>query len=235
MTLKPSRWLESLPDRAGRGVAYYPGERSKALRAARGLFRRALCGWEIAGLTGAPEDGAVDVGICGGCLYFDMYQPTTFDYHAIYRLRALDGCPIATIDAFVIRRPWLRRRGLGLRIFCRHLYFARRLGIRQIKTLAGRGPGENGYYTWPRFGFNAPLPPAIQRRLPPELQPARTVLDLMHSPPGRLWWQSQGGPIQVVFDLAEGSPSWDAFRRYAGDSPDEPLRPPSPRGQLNQG
>jgi hypothetical protein len=205
------------------------------MRAARELFRRALSGWEIAGLAGAPEDAAIDVGICGGCLYLDMYQPTTFDYHAIYRLLAVEGRAIATIDAFAIRRPWLRRRGLGLRIFCRHLYFARRLGLAQIEILAGRGPGENGYYTWPRFGFNGPLPPAIQRRLPPELLPAQTVLNLMSSQPGRLWWQSQGGPIQVVFDLAEGSPSWAAFRRYAGESPGEPLRPPSPRDRLDEG
>ncbi len=203
--------------------------------AARLLFRRPLTGWEIAGLAGAPEDAAVDVGICGGCLYLEMYQPTTFDYQAIYRLSAASGRPVAMIDAFAIRRPWLRRRGLGLRIFCRHLYFARRLGVTQIQILAGRGPGENGYYTWPRFGFYGPLPPAVQCRLPPELRSARTVLDLMSSPPGRLWWQSQGGPIPVVFDLAAGSPSWDAFRRYAGESPGEPLRPPSPRGRLNEG
>jgi hypothetical protein len=205
------------------------------MRAARAVFRRVPSGWEIAGLVGAPEDAAVDVGLCGGCLYLDMYQPINFDYHAIYRLWAAGGRAIAMIDAFAIHRPWLRRRGLGLQIFCRQLYFARRLGVAQIEILAGRGPGENGYYTWPRFGFDGPLPPAIRRRLPPELLSARTVLKLMSSPPGRLWWQSQGGPIRVVFDLAEGSASWDAFRRYAGDSPGEPLRPPPPRDRLNQG
>jgi hypothetical protein len=235
MTLKRSRGLQSLPSRLGPGVEYYPGERSTAVRAARKLFRRALSAREITGLTGAPEDAAVDVGICGGCLYLDMYQPTTFDYHAIYSLWAVEGRPIAMIDAFAVRRPWLRRRGLGLRIFCRHLYFARRLGVTQIRTLAGRGSGENGYYTWPRFGFNGPLPPAVQRRLPSDLRPARTVLHLMSSEPGRRWWQLQGGPIRVVFDMAEGSASWDAFRRYAGESPGEPLRPPSPRDRLEQG
>ena len=68
--------------------------------AARVLFRRALTGWEIAGLAGAPEDAAIDVGICGGCLYLEMYQPTTFDYQAIYRLSAADGRPVAVIAPF---------------------------------------------------------------------------------------------------------------------------------------
>jgi hypothetical protein len=219
----------------GPGVAYYPGERCLAARVAKDVFRRVPSCREIAGLAGAPEDAAVDVGVCGGCLYLDMYQPTHFDYRAIYRLWAAGGRAIAMIDAFAIQRPWLRRHRLGLQIFCRHLYFARRLGVARIEIVAGRGPGENGYYTWPRFGFNGPLPPAIQRRLPPELLSARTVLGLMSSRPGRLWWQSQGGPIHLVFDLAEGSASREAFRRYAGESPGEPLCPPPPRDRWNQG
>ncbi len=125
------------------------------MRAARVLFRRALSGWEIAGLSGAPEDAVVNVGTCGGCLYFEMYQPTTFDYHAIYHLLPMGGRPIAMIDAFAIRRPWLRRRRLGLRIFCRHLYFARRLGVAQIRTLAGAGRGRTATTPGPASGSTA--------------------------------------------------------------------------------
>ena len=84
----------------------------------------------------------------------------------------------------------------------------------RIETTAGRRCGENGYYTWPRLGFEGPLSPRIERKLPPGLEHARTVLDLMACEKGRLWWSEHGETICVAFDLNVGSRSRDVFTRY---------------------
>lgn len=117
-------------------------------------------------------------------------------------------------DAFHIHVEDMRRQGLGLRIFHRQLENAKTLGIQRIETIAGRRDGENGYYTWPRFGFDGPLPEEIHEKLPLGLEHARTVLDLIDCEKGRLWWREHGDTIDVAFDVAEGSRSRKVFERY---------------------
>ena len=117
-------------------------------------------------------------------------------------------------DGFHIHVEDMRRRGLGLRIFHRQLENAKTLGIRRIETIAGRRDGENGYYTWPRFGFDGPLPEKIKEKLPLGLEHAHSVLDLIDCEKGRLWWREHGDTIDVAFDVAEGSRSRKVFERY---------------------
>ena len=69
------------------------------------------------------------------------------------------------------------------------------------------GSALRGYYAWPRYGFDAPLSKDITARLPEALASARTLLDLMATPEGRIWWRNHGRGLDVVFDLAPGSRS----------------------------
>jgi hypothetical protein len=92
--------------------------------------------------------------------------------------------------------------------------YARALGVTRIETDAGRGDHENGYYTWPRFGFDGPLPPRIHSMLPLGLTSAKSVLDLMDSKQGRQWWQKNGTSVQLVFEMAAQSRSWRVFEQY---------------------
>lgn len=108
----------------------------------------------------------------------------------------------------------MQRNGLGLRIFRRQLAQAKALGIRRIEVTAGRSRVENGYYTWPRFGMNGPLPAEIRRALPPGLRSARSVLDLTESEPGRWWWKAHGTTVELAFDLSDGSRCWRVFHQY---------------------
>jgi hypothetical protein len=102
-----------------------------------------------------------------------------------------------------------------LQIFLRQAAHAAALGVARIETVAGRRSGENGYYTWPRFGFNAALPAPLRPLLPIGLEEARSVLDLMANEKGRRWWREHGLSIPVVFDLAPGSRSRTVLARYA--------------------
>jgi len=117
-------------------------------------------------------------------------------------------------DGFHILRPHFQGCGLGLRVFARQLEHARRLGVGRIELVAGRRAYENGYYTWPRFGFDGPLPPFVRQILPPDLSRAQSVLDLMNGQAGRRWWKRYGVTLPVTFDLTRHSRSWEVFGRY---------------------
>ena len=195
-------------------VVYYKGERSDAEGVAWKVFRCPVHMWQYAGLAGAPDDAEVEVGTLRGDLYLELHKPGADGYRGIQLIRSVRSLPVLINEALHIHRHNMRRRGLGLRIFHRQLIHAHALGIKRIETVAGRGKYENGYYTWPRFGFDGPLPIGIQRSLPPELAGARSVLDLMDRGNGRLWWREHGIPIRLAFLVDGQSRSRLVFARY---------------------
>jgi GNAT superfamily N-acetyltransferase len=195
-------------------VTFYLGERRDVQRVARRLFGRPLHAWEYAGLAGAPDDAHVQVGTYDGGLYVEMADRPPNCCRGVWLMRPRDSQVVIVNDGFQIRSAKLRGRGLGLRMFQRQLEHAKGLRIAWIETVAGRCGNENGYYTWPRFGFDGPLPGEIRRVLPLGLDHAETVLDLMAYEKGRLWWKEQGRPIEVRFDMSPGSRCWNVFSRY---------------------
>ena len=200
---------------AGRAdVAFYPGERQGAERTARRMFGRNLNRREYAGLAGAPDGANVDVGSLGDELYIESREPATTTYRAVQRISFTDSAPVVSIDAFHILARSMQRKGLGLEILARQISYAKHLGVRCIETTAGRYPSENGYYTWPRFGFNGPLPESVKQKLSPGLGHAREVLDLIETQSGRRWWIEHGVTLHVVFDLSDQSRSWKMLHRY---------------------
>ena len=197
-------------------VVYYLGERPDVEQTARRLFRRELEMWEYAALVGAPDDAEVEVGTLDGGLYLDMYQPVTSGYRAVQLVRLAGADPIVIIEALHVHET-LRGKGLGLRIFNRQLATASALGVTRIETSAGRGEDENGYYTWPRFGFDGPLAAEIEQNLPLGLEHVENVLDLMECEKGRQWWREYGIPIHLAFDVTGQSRSRHVFRQYLAE------------------
>ena len=195
-------------------VAFYRGERPDVEQTARRLFGRRLRPREYAGLAGAPDDALVDVGTLDGGLYLETRDPVTNCYHGVQHVRFVHRALVVVIDAFHILRKNMRRKGLGLSILSRQLHYAKSLDVRRIETTAGRIGDENGYYTWPRFGFNGPLPLEVKRNLPPGLAHAESVLDLIERDDGRLWWSHHGIALDVAFDMADRSRCWRVLRQY---------------------
>ena len=195
-------------------VVFLSGERQAAERAARRLFDLALLPREYAGLAGAPDDAQVEVGASGGKLYVELHDPVAAAYRGHYYLYRKKAVVVLQNDGFHIHLRAMRRRGLGLRMFYRQARNAAALGVGRIEALAGRRGDENGYYTWPRFGFDGPLPASIRRLLPVGLERSRTILDLMSCEKGRSWWEEHGVTIRVSFDLASGSRSQCTLARY---------------------
>ena len=195
-------------------IHFCVGERAQVRRAAGELFGPSFSGRHFAGLAGAPHGAEVEVGVCQGNLTIEVSDPQHRIYRGVSRVFRTAGGLVLTIEALHIHRPSMRGRGLGLAIFAQQLHTARMLGISRIETRAGRRGDENGYYSWPRYGFDGRLPQWLACRLPHELCAAQSVLDLMASQRGRGWWLKHGVTLDVVFDVHKASRSSRTFRRY---------------------
>jgi hypothetical protein len=95
--------------------------------------------------------------------------------------------------------------GTGLRSFARQVAGARALGIHRIVTYATGDrdtPNWNGYYTWPRCGYNGQLTEREKRLLSflPQFRGVRDLNDLILSG-GAGWWREKGSPRDLVFHL----------------------------------
>lgn len=215
------RWLT--PSRAR--VQFFPGERRGFCRTARRLFREELALPDWAGLAGAPDEALVELGTSMRALYLEFHDPRRYRYSAV-RLIEPTACGLVLVDDGVrIRYDRLRQQQLERRIFQRQLQSAQRWGIAKIRLVAERRVDEDGYYRWPRRGFDGPLPAEVQRGLPAELCSARRVLELMSTPAGRDWWRVHGLSLELVFDLDPAGPCWQTFRRYLAGKSVAP-RPP---------
>ena len=130
-----------------------------------------------------------------------------------------DGSLALSNNAFFLR-PSAQGTGFGTTAFANQVRAAVKAGVSRISTTAGRaGAGSsygsmNGYVTWPRLGYDAPLEKHQLRRLPPELKGAKTVLDLYQTPAGREWWKKHGTTTSMTFDVTPGSPSLKALNTY---------------------
>jgi hypothetical protein len=195
-------------------VVFFPGELKAAERLSQRLFGRLLRPREYAGLAGAPDNAKVEVGASDGQLYIELGDPVAASFRGHYYLFYRKAAVVLRNDGFHILVHAMRRQGLGLQICCRQARSAAACGVDRIELRAGRRRDENGYYTWPRYGFDCPLPASIRRRLPLGLDRSRALLDLMSCEKGREWWREHGVTIRVRFDLAPGSRSWRVLAEY---------------------
>jgi len=195
-------------------VEYCLGERTAIAGAARRLLGADIEDRRWADLAGAPEGSEVEVSVYRGGLYLELRDPAAHGYHGVWRIVGRAGQTVLYLDALYVRPPEHRGHGLGLQIFHRQVRAAAALGVARILTRAGRRDDENGYYTWPRFGFDGPLPRRLGRSLPPACRDAVGVLDLMQSAAGRIWWRQHGFTLPVVFDLAPASRSRRVLAQY---------------------
>lgn len=104
-------------------------------------------------------------------------------------------------------------KGLGVLVFARQVQAAVNLGVEEIYCYAERNPDLNGYYTWPRLGFDAELPTGLRTKLAISDGP-KWLRDLMTSSEGRAWWRKHGCTILARFCVREGSYSMKQLESY---------------------
>lgn len=192
-----------------------------------------LVEWARGRLPDAQNQLRIEITSVFGRLSLEMFHP----YYArqqrtIYKTRdAPQGNEILELHHDYWRMSAQSPQETGTRVFAGVVQAASQGGIDRITTLAAgnpqdlsdpavRGDGWNGYYTWPRLGFNATIPPELQQQLPAHLQGATTLTELFFLPgvPGKSsgaeWWKAEGIGRPMTFELAAQSSSFKALSDY---------------------
>jgi hypothetical protein len=180
------------------------------LRAITG--RDAVAERDLANIVGATHDAVVNVrpAYVGDAVTVHVSGPR---YRATRSITMKNG--LKTIDnQLFVAEQGERGSGLGRQVFGRQVEQATEMGFERLVTYAARGGEYNGYYTWPRFGYDGPLPQSIKDQLPDEWRGASNVSDLMATEERRQWWKTHGISMPLEFDLREGSQSMIIWRAY---------------------
>ena len=137
---------------------------------------------------------------CGRTLYIDR-----------------DGNLVMSNDMFFLKKKY-RGSGMGLAQLSAQIQACVDAGVDRIETCAGRGGIMNGYYTWPRLGYDRNLAEIKDEGWHwnpwTKFPDAETVLDLMETPEGREWWKKYGAMTGMSLDLNAGSRSIETMNAY---------------------
>jgi hypothetical protein len=171
---------------------------------------------DAASATGATDDATVTVMHDEWSDKKKVYVTITSDDYKAYRTiwKTNLGQIVVGADSFYVSEAMKGKGVIGPRVFGRMVEQCARLGISSIKTDASRAGEDNGYYTWPRFGYDGPLSFETKDKLPESLKNAKTVQDLFATPEGIEWWKTNGETIKLEFDLAPGSLSRERWETY---------------------
>jgi hypothetical protein len=172
----------------------------------------------VPALMGGQNGTTVKVtkSLYGNGLYLSLDHPDTTTWSRTVTAQP-DGS-LEVYNAMFFLRPNAQGDGFGTKAFAGQVAAAVDHGVARIRTTAGRGTLDgvpmNGYATWPRLGYDAPLTDGQRRRLPPGLKGAKTVLDLYDSKEGRDWWKANGETTSMTFDVSPGSKSMAVLNAY---------------------
>jgi hypothetical protein len=180
-------------------------------RAIREVFGRDLSNQEIAWAVGALDGSELNVTDIQGDIYVRITHPW---------IRNQERTIKKDRDGIQIQNNYFIKVGdapsqVGIRSFAREVFGARALGITRIKTYAAgdRMSSYNGYYTWARFGYNAPLYPREIAILPEELEGSVDLNDIFNRG-GAEWWKDNGSSREMEFDLRDRSQSMLRLLEY---------------------
>jgi len=187
-----------------------------AVEAATALVGRPVSAAQVAALTGF--EGAkvrVKVGPMGR-VKITAEAP---HMHAIRDLVRVDGKLVLKNGLLEVEKE-AQGQSRGTRLFASQIRAAVSLGVDRIEALCFRSGNYNGYYTWARLGYDAPLD-AEQRRA----TGCESIAELMQTAEGRAWWKTHGDSFDGVFDLSPGSRSRKVLSAYLREKGIDPKKP----------
>jgi hypothetical protein len=182
---------------------------------------------DVASLAGAASGATVSItpGREAGRITVRVKHPDYASKRTIYR--DIDGKLVIHNDEF-FAKPGSTGKGLGAEVFGRQVENAQKHGVSRLETHAGGPPEMNGYYTWPRFGYDQSFTSLESFGLPwmkKAVQSARekfpgskSVSDVFLHPEGPAWWKTNGsGMPHSTFDLTPGSRSLKVWHSYIAE------------------
>lgn len=187
---------------------------------------------DLATVVGAPDDAEVYVEPISNGLKVTVLHSDFANVN--YKIKKdSDNDVYLYINEFFLSDQ-TKGRGLGSDVFANTVQGAKEFGVSYINLwAAGSASGDmNGYYTWPRFGFNQSIYDIahVRERDPGAYDPgaedlvdkiykdfpdASSVLDIMITKKGRDWWKENGRNLfDAKFDLSDNSRSMQVFNTY---------------------
>jgi SPP1 gp7 family putative phage head morphogenesis protein len=185
---------------------------------------------EVAELAGALDDAEViisvernpqSLGIDADVIINVSVDGPGYGGDTLITLKGKKG-DVSLTDLFVDKSK--RGKGIGTEFASRQVEQARKLGFDVQLFAEGSFQGElNGYYTWPRLGFDGPLPKGWLKNagkrglkeVPEFAKEAKNVSDLMRTPEGREFWKRWGSPLRLKMDTKPGSQGLRVLQEYA--------------------
>lgn len=168
--------------------------------------------------VGAPDTAIVDVipGYESNSIKIIVSHP---QYSAARTAKIVGGEKVMINDSFFATS---QKTGLGSQVFTSQVSNLKEMGYARIETWAAKGPGMNGYYTWPRLGYDQQISEFRDRRtrerITKAFPEAKSVLDITATPEGRAWWKKNGTQMRnAKFDLADGSRSMRVLESYLAE------------------
>lgn len=192
------------------------GERNQVLNAFHAVAGTRRPG-ALSALAGAPDDAKVTLSVDRlGIPTIETNHPA-FDGPS-YRALKIDDRGRKFIHNVVFElHPEAQGSHLGTAVLARQVSQAQKRGFDYLECKAASS-GYNGYYTWPRLGFNQPLStlnPQASRRVYEVFPSAKSILDVMRSKKGREWWKTNRIALpQARFNLKPGSRSNRVLQSY---------------------
>ncbi len=114
-------------------------------------------------------------------------------------------------------------KSTGYEFFANQVDALRKMGVTRVYLHAAGdaddAAGYNGYYSWPRYGFDGTISRVALEKLPPEIRQqlgnSRSVFDLFSIPGGKEAWMKYGNDIvDTFFDLTPGSRNMQRLEEY---------------------
>ena len=199
----------------------------------KGWFGKKLSPAELASIAGAPDHAVATVNAQPLAFTVEWELPEGGRAKRTFSFNPAAGGPVVHNDVFKIPAG-SRGGGLGAQVFGRQVEALTKLGAVRIDTYAYRNDTDGwiGYKVWPKFGYDGFIPEHVRRKLPPELAAKRRVSELLETPEGMTWWETNGDSFDATFDLRPGSPSrqrWEAYLRAkaAQQTPPTPATSPT--------
>jgi hypothetical protein len=175
---------------------------------------------ELASMVGAPDSATVTASLTYEGVYIEVNAP---EYTATREIKRNPNTgELHCHNSTFFMRHGYGRQGLGAQVFASQVANCIEQGLAYIDCWAARSSSMNGYYTWPRLGYDAPLSdvkvqisPSKWTELQQRFPNAQSILDIMETKDGRDWWKTNGRDLHnAKFDLAEGSRSRRVLEAY---------------------
>lgn len=179
---------------------------------------------DVASLVGAPNDALVLARIDWDQTNKDdpvlNVKVENSEYNAERTVYKNDEGDLVIRNETFFIKPSATGKGLGTEVFARQIANALRFGVKYVTTFGGGQANGvqpvNGYYTWPRLGYDCGVHSIgvkfgedgkkLRRKIRKKFPDAQRLQDIMRTREGRQWWKENGLGSDLFFDLTKSNP-----------------------------